>query len=74
MFITAKNTGLKLPTMVVSTTIQIGYINLHVVEVTLLGNFNFSIINFVVVHMYFIILELYCLQSCTYVLLISFNR
>ena len=37
---TAKNTRLKLPAMVVSTTIQIGYINLHVIEVTLLGNFN----------------------------------
>ena len=37
---TAKNIGLKLPAMVVLTTIQIGYINLHVVEVTLLGNFN----------------------------------
>ena len=30
--------GLKLPAMVVLTTIQIGYINLHAVEVTLLGN------------------------------------
>ena len=40
VMITAKNTGSELPTMVVSTTIQIGYINLHVIEVTLLGNFN----------------------------------
>ena len=37
---TAKNIRLKLPATVVSTTIQIGYINLHVIEVTLLGNFN----------------------------------
>ena len=40
VMITAKTTGSKLPTIVVSTTIQIGYINLHVIEVTLLGNFN----------------------------------
>ena len=37
---TAKNTSLKLPAMVISTTIQIGHINLHVIEVTLQGNFN----------------------------------
>ena len=37
---TAKTTRLKLPAMVVSTTIQIGYINLHVIEATLLGNLN----------------------------------
>ena len=40
MMITPKNTGSKLPAMVVSTTIQIGYFNLHLIEVTLLGNFN----------------------------------
>ena len=37
MYIHNKNTKLKLPAMV---TIQIGYINLHVIEVTLLDNFN----------------------------------